>query len=299
MPFLERYPVLKKVVANQYQAILVAGATAFSALTLNPLPLLLLAGVELMAMPFLVERIKRRMEIEKKHAARQHQSLSQEQRFAALSIAAKARFNRLRQLCERIQGNYRGLSTASQSIIADQEAKFDFLLASCLHRLWLLQKYDEMIDAFDGKEAARAVEELRKLLENPDLEPRVREALEKNLQIREQLHQSVRENIANRTALVTELDSLEALLQLLLQKSVAATDALAFSSEVDDVLSQAEADAASIREMEQMIGSLPADLGEEGALSERIKQAFPLAPPPLPPPPATSRKPKASDRRRF
>jgi hypothetical protein len=297
VPFLERYPVLKKVVANQYQAILVAGATAFSALTLNPLPLLLLAGVELMAMPFLMERIKRRLEIEKKHAERQTQSLSQEQRFMALTPTAKARFNRLRQLCERIQGNYRGLSTASQSIIADQAAKFDILLASCLHRLWLLQKYDEMIGAFDSKEADRNLAELRKILAAPDLEQRVREAVEKNLQIREQLLLTVRENVANRTALVTELDSLEALLQLLLQKSVAATDALAFSSEVDDVLSQAEADAASIREMEQMIGSMPAEMGAEGALSARIKQAFPLAPPPPPPPPP--RKPTASDRRRF
>ncbi|HEX2223048.1 MAG TPA: hypothetical protein VHN15_02455 [Thermoanaerobaculia bacterium] len=127
----------------------------------------------------------------------------------------------------------------------------------------------------------------------------MREALKTNLQIREQLHQSVRENVANRTALVTELDSLEALLQLLLQKSVAATDALAFSSEVDDVLAQAEADAASIREMEQMIGSVP-ELAQEGALSERIKQAFPLAPTlPPPPPPPPPRKPTPSSRRRF
>lgn len=298
MAFLDRYPVLKKAVANQYQAILVAGAAAFSVM-LGPLPLLVLAGLELMAMPFIIERIRRRIEIEKKHAERQHQSLSQEQRFAALSTQAKARFNRLRQLCEKIQGNYRGLSTASQSIIADQEAKFDILLASCLHRLWLVQKYDEMIGAFDNKEANRAVEELRKVLEDPNLEPRVREALEKNLQIREQLHQTVRENVANRTALMTELDSLEALLQLLLQKSVAATDALAFSSEVDDVLAQAEADAASIREMEQMIGSLP-ELTEQSALSERIKQAFPLAPtPPPPPPPPPPRKPTPDSRRRF
>lgn len=296
MAFLDRHPVLKKAVANQYQAILVAGAAAFSAVTLNPLPLLILAGAELMAMPFLLERIKRRLEIEKKHAARQTQTLSQEQRFAALSTSSKARFNRLRQLCEKIQANYRGLSSASQSIVADQEAKFDVLLASCLHRLWLVQKYDEMIGAFDSREAERAVEQLRQGLENPELEPRVREALEKNLQIREQLHQSVRENVANRTALVTELDSLEALLQLLLQKSVAATDALAFSSEVDDVLAQAEADAASIREMEQMIGAVP-ELSQEGALSERIKQAFPIAPPPPPPPPP--RKPTPDSRRRF
>lgn len=282
MSFLDRYPVLKKAVANQYQAILVSGAVAFSALTLSPLPLVALAGLELMAMPFLLERLKRRLEIEKKHAARQHQALSQEQRFEALSPAARNRFIHLRQLCQKIQANYRGLSQASQNIIADQESKFDILLASCLHRFWLVQKYDEMIGGFSEQQGQGEIEQIREALAAPGLDPRVREALEKNLQIREQLARTIRENVANRTALLTELDSLETLLQLLLQKSVAATDALAFSSEIDDVLAQSEADAASIREMEQMLGAEPEMGGAVEALSEKIKQALP---PPLPPPP--------------
>lgn len=283
MSFLDRYPVLKKAVANQYQAILVAGAVGFSALTLSPLPLLALAGLELMAMPFLLERLKRRLEIEKKHAERQHQAMSQEQRFEALSAQAKNRFVRLRQLCQKIQANYRGLSQASQNIIADQESKFDVILASCLHRLWLVQKYDEMIGGFSERQEQSEIDRVKEALTAPELEQRVREALEKNLQIRERLFQSVKDNVASRTALLAELDSLEALLQLLLQKSVAATDALAFSSEIDDVLAQSEADAASIREMEQMLGDVP-EMGASEVLSEKLKQAMPTpVPPPLPP----------------
>lgn len=283
MPFLDRYPVLKKALANQYQVILLGGAAAFSALTLSPLPLVALAGLELMAMPFLLERLKRRIEIEKKHAERQHQAMSQEQRFAALSPASRGRFDRLRRLCEKIQANYRGLSQASQNITADQESKFDVILASCLHRLWLVQKYDEMIGGFNEKQAQRDIEQVQEALAAPDLDPRVREALEKNVEIRQQLFRSVRENVANRAALLAELDSLEALLQLLLQKSVAATDALAFSSEIDDVLAQSEADAASIREMEQMLGTAP-EMGSTDILSEKLKQAMPTpVPPPLPP----------------
>lgn len=283
MSFLDRYPVLKKAVANQYQAILVAGAVGFSALTLSPLPLVALAGLELMAMPFLLERLKRRLDIEKKHAERQHQAMSQEQRFEALSPNARNRFVRLRQLCQKIQANYRGLSQASQNIIADQESKFDVILASCLHRLWLVQKYDEMIGGFNEKQEQGEIERVKEALAAPGLEPRVRDALEKNLQIRERLFQSVRENVGSRTALLAELDSLEALLQLLLQKSVAATDALAFSSEIDDVLAQSEADAASIREMEQMLGTAP-EMGATDILSEKLKQAMPTpVPPPLPP----------------
>ncbi|HJX27140.1 MAG TPA: hypothetical protein VJ885_04455 [Thermoanaerobaculia bacterium] len=283
MSFLDRYPVLKKAVANQYQAILVAGAVGFSALTLSPLPLVALAGLELMAMPFLLERLKRRLDIEKKHAERQHQAMSQEQRFEALSPNARNRFVRLRQLCQKIQANYRGLSQASQNIIADQESKFDVILASCLHRLWLVQKYDEMIGGFNEKQEQGEIERVKEALAAQGLEPRVRDALEKNLQIRERLFQSVKDNVSSRTALLAELDSLEALLQLLLQKSVAATDALAFSSEIDDVLAQSEADAASIREMEQMLGEVP-EMGATDILSEKLKQAMPTpVPPPLPP----------------
>jgi hypothetical protein len=284
--FLDDHPVLKKAVANQYQAILVAGATAFSALTLSPLPLLLLAGAELMAAPFLFDRLKRRLEIEKKFAQRQFQTLSQEQQFAALSPQAKARFERLRQLCQRIQGNYRGLSPASQGVLAEQEAKFDGLLASCLRRLWLLQKYDEMIGSFDEGQAKAGIAKLEQALVEPGLDPRVKEARQKNLEIMEQLLDTVKKNVSSREALQAELDSLENLLQLLLQKSIAATDAAAFSLEMDDVLSQVEADAASVAEMEQLLGSLP-DTSGGSPLSDKIKQALmtPLVSPPASPPP--------------
>jgi hypothetical protein len=287
--FLDRYPVLKKAVANQYQAILVGGAAAFSALTFSPLPLLVLAGLELMAAPFLLERLKRRIEIEKKQIERQSQVISQEQRFAALSPQARSRFVQLRQLCEKIQGNYRGLSAASQSIVAEQENKFGVILASCLHRLWLVQKYDEMISSFSEEKARREVERLRQAAAAADLDPRVKEALEKNLQIRTQLLETVRQNVSNRTALLAELDSLEGLLQLLLQKSVAATDAGAFTAELDDVLAQVESDAASIREMEQLLGAMP-ELGAADALSDRLRQALPFEPPPPPPPARNSQR---------
>ena len=286
MAFLDRYPVLKKAVANQYQAILVAGATAFSALTLSPLPLLLLAGLELMVMPFLVERIKRRLAIEKKYAERQFQAMSQEQRFEALIPAARARFIRLRQLCERIQANYRGLSPASQGLLADQEAKFDAILATFLRHLWLVQKHDEMIAAFDENQGKEEVAKIEQQLATPGLEPRVKEALEQNLEIRDQLLKSVRQNVSNRQALHAELDSLEAVLQLLLQKSIAATDAGAFSLEIDDVLARAEADAASVEEMERLFGALP-EVSEQRTLSPKIKQAILPPPPPQKPQPTT------------
>jgi hypothetical protein len=45
----------------------------------------------MMTLPFLVERLKRRLEIEKKYAAREAVELSQDQQLAALPAAARGR----------------------------------------------------------------------------------------------------------------------------------------------------------------------------------------------------------------
>jgi hypothetical protein len=278
--FLDRHPALAKAVVNQYQAILLAGAAAFSAVTLSPLPLLLFAGAELMVLPFLVERFKRRLAIEKKHASRQAVALTQEQQYEALTRTAQARFARLRELCQRVQQNYSGLSPESQRLIADQAAKFETVLASCLKRLWLLQKHDEMAEHTERDEVERAIAAAERQLAEGGLAPRVREALEQQLEIRRELARALERNAATREALAAELDSLEALLQLLLQKSVAATDATAFSAEIDDVLQHIEADAASVQEMETLLATLaPASAAADGPrLAPRLRQ--PAAGPP-------------------
>jgi hypothetical protein len=116
-----------------------------------------------------------------------------------------------------------------------------------------------------------------------DTAPRVKEAWEQNLAIKEKLLAAVDRNVANRTALLAELDSLESLFQLLLQKSLAATDAQAFSAEMDDILQQAELDAASVQEMEQLLGAMP-ELTGIPTVSDAVKEPMVsvAAPPPLP-----------------
>jgi hypothetical protein len=280
---LESHPVLKRAVANQYQLILAAAATALSLATISPLPFLLLLGGEFIAAPFLFDRLKRRLEIEKKYAAREVESMSQAERYDQLGTEQKARYDSLKRLCRQIQGNYRGLSPASQGIMAEYGDKFDAILATCLRRLWLAQRYEQLIRAFDAGKVKADIDKLKGALAVPDVEPRVKEAWEQNLGIKEKLLAAVDRNVANRTALLAELDSLESLFQLLLQKSLAATDARAFSAEMDDILSQADADAASVQEMEQLLGSMP-ELASVPTVGDAVKQ--PLVsmsdPPPLP-----------------
>jgi hypothetical protein len=273
--------VLKRAVVNQYQVMLAMAAAAASIATLSPFPLLILLGGEMLAMPFLLERIQKRLEIERKYAARQTETLSQEQRYEQLPLEAKSRFGQLKRLCSQIQENYKGLSAESQNILAEQTEKFDAILATALRRLWLVQKYEHMVRAFDANKVKSEMDKLKYQLGLKELQPRVREALEQNFEIKGKLLETAERNVQNRTALLAEIDSVESLLQLLLQKSLAATDAQTFSADIDDILSQAEADAASIREMEQLMGSMP-ELSGAPTLSERVREqaasALPFVP---------------------
>ncbi len=270
---LEKYPVLKRAIANQYQVILVAAAATLAVATISPLPFLVLLGGEFVVMPFMFERLKRRLEIEKKYAARQSESLSQNERYDQLNPDQKLRYDGLKKLCRQIQGNYQGLTTASQSILAEYTDKFEAILATCLRRLWLVRKYDSMIRAFDSDKVKAEVEKLKAAIETPGVAPRVAEAWKQNLEIKEKLLAAVDRNIANREALLAELDSLESLFQLLLQKSLAATDAQAFSQEMDDLLSQADQDAASVQEMEQLLGSMP-ELAGVPSVSDEVGKSL-------------------------
>lgn len=276
MALLDRFPVLRRAIVNQYQAILAAGAVAFSALLANPLPLLVYLGGNLMALPFLLERLKRRLEIERRAAERQFTEKSNEERYAELPPASRQRFDRLRELCGAIQENYRGLSPASQGVLADQTAKFEAILGTSLRRLWLLQRYEELARTFSAKALREEIGRVRLALEAKELEPRVRDAWQQNLAIKEKLLASTEKNRASQQALAAELDSLETLLQLLLQKSLAATDAGSFALEIDDVLAQVEADAQSVAELEQMLGGIP-------ELSERRVKTGEIPWPPQPP----------------
>lgn len=276
---LEKYPTLKRALFNQTQILLFAGATAVSLAMANPLPLLLLAGGQLVTLPLLMDRFKRRMEIEKKYAARKAESMTQEQRFEQLQPDAKRRFLELRRLCFSIQDNYKGLSAESQSILAEQSEKFDSLLATVLRRLWLMEKYDSLTRSSNTDRLANEIRQLEVDIEGSQVDPRVREAWQQNLEIKRKLYATVERNRANRVALAAELDSLESLLQLLLQKSVAATDAHALSAEIDDIVAQAEADAASVQEMENMLGVMP-EVASGGGLSPRLREV--QLPPPLP-----------------
>jgi hypothetical protein len=247
--------ILRELIVNQYQAIVAAGAVAASVLTLNPLPLLLLVGSELVLLPILDSGPLRRLVARRRREAARKQSGERRQALIASFDAASARrYAALHQLCRMIEANYQGLSGISQAYLSEQRGKLDNILEGIVHRMLALQRYQKM-PTRDPDDIEREIAQLQRELAGDDLNERARTALQKNLELKKKLLVSYSEVAGTMKALATELDSMASLLEVLHQNSLSLRDPQAIAEELDTIVRQSEDSDRIVREMEAMLQS--------------------------------------------
>jgi len=247
--------ILRELIFNQYQAIVAAGAVAASALTLNPLPLLLWFGSELVLLPILDSGPLRRLVARRRRDAARLESAERRQSVIAGFDAAHARdYASLEELCRMIETNYQGLTGISQAYLSEQRGKLDNILESCLHRMVALQRYQKMPLTRDPEDLDDEIATLERELKDEDLNERARAALQKNLELKRRLLTSYGEVEGTMKALATELDSMASLLEVLHQNSIALRDPQAISEELDTIVQQSEDSERVVREMEALLG---------------------------------------------
>ena len=256
--------ILRELIFNQYQAIVLGGAAVASVLTLNPLPLLVWLGSELVLLPILdsgpLRRLvaKRRREISRAKAAEGRAKL-----IASFDKEYARRFEAMEGLCRTIEANYASLSGISQAYLSEQRGKLDNILDGCLHRMLALQRYEKLPLERKPQEITKEIEELEKELAGTDLNDRARAALLKNLELKKKLLASYSEVGGTIKALSTELDSMASLLEVLHQSSISLRDPHAISEELDTIVRQSEDSERAVREMEALLRS---DTGSWGNL---------------------------------
>lgn len=275
--------ILRELVFNQYQAIVAAGAVAASALTLNPLPLLLWLGSEMVLLPILDSGPLRRLVARRRRDAARLQSAERRKSVIASFDAANARrYALLEELCQMIETNYQGLTGISQAYLSEQRGKLDNILESCLHRMLALQRYQKMPLTRDPGDLEEEIATLERELTDQALNDRARAALQKNLELKRRLLVSYAEVGGTMKALATELDSMASLLEVLHQNSIALRDPQAISEELDTIVRQSEDSERVVREMEALLGG---DSGSwSAAVATRPSGVRPKVPP-IPTPP--------------
>jgi hypothetical protein len=266
--------ILRELILNQYQAIVLGGTALVSLIALNPLPLLFLLGTELVLLPVLdsgpLRRLvaRRRLEIARAEAA-----ASRTNSISDLTPANAKRYAAMENMCALIETNYQSLTGISQAYLEEQRGKLDTILQGYLNRLMAVQRYERLPAGRTTDEVMEEIEVLEQELAEPDLPKRAAAALEKNLELKRRLLTSLSEVGGTMKALVTELDSIESLLEMLHQNSISLRDPQAISHDLDAIVRQSEESDRIVREVESM---LSADIG--GWQPDRTRVAPPAGP---------------------
>jgi hypothetical protein len=246
--------ILKDLVLNQYQAIVLAGVAAVSLLSSSPLPLMIWLGGELVLLPTLDSGPLRRLIARRRRAKARRAAESNRARVLdALETPYARRYSAMQQLCAQIEANYQELNNLSQAYLVEQRGKLDVILDGCLHRLIALQRYDAMLHRRSEPSVRQQIQALERNLAQPDLPERAKAAVQKNIELKRQLIEALSEARGTMIALDTELDSMASLLEVLHQNSIAMRDPQAVSQELDAIAKQSEDSERVVREMEALV----------------------------------------------
>lgn len=246
--------ILRELIFNQYQAIVLGGTALASLVTLNPLPLLVWLGSELVLLPVLDSGPLRRLVARRRlAAARQRHARERERLVAGLGKSSAQRYQAMEDLCRHIEANYQSLTGISQVYLSEQRQKLDLILQGVVHRMTALQRYARMPNNRRPEDVDREIRQIEHELEQDGLPDRAAAALRKNLELKQRLRRSVSEVDATVRTLETELDSMASLLEVLHQNSMSLRDPQAISEELDSIVRQSEDSERVVREMEALL----------------------------------------------
>jgi hypothetical protein len=258
----EARSILKELVVNQYQAIVLGGTALVSLISLNPLPLLVWLGGELVLLPVLDSGPLRRLVLRRRLARLREETDARRSRIInALNPANQKRYAEMDRLCRMIESNYQTLHGISQVYLSEQRGKLDMILDSCAQRMIAVERYEALLQERNPATIERAIEDLEQELKDTHLAERTRSALEKNLELKRRLLTSLSDADDTIQALATELDSMASLLEVLHQSSISMGDPQAMSQELDTIVRQSEDSGRVVREMEALLRSDTGDWG--------------------------------------
>jgi hypothetical protein len=256
--------ILRELIFNQYQAIVLGGTALASLIALNPLPLLVWLGSELVLLPVLDSGPLRRLVARRRlKQARAVAESARQKVIAGLTPPNARRYQAMDEMCRLIEANYQSLSGISQAYLSEQRGKLDVVLQGCLSRLMALQRYERMPINRNPHDIEDEIETLEQELAQADLPERAAAALRKNLELKRKLLASLAQVGDTVKTLLTELDSMESLLEVLHQNSVSLRDPQAISEELDTIVRQSEDSERVVREMEALLRTGTSGLSDE------------------------------------
>ena len=219
--------------------------------------LLFAAALELLILGYVPRQDRFRRAVKAQRAAEHAKPPTQKELYRLLSRPNQRRYARLRDLEKKIEANYRKLSYASQGLLESHIGKIDGLLDSYLTLLNQKERYEQYGKRTEEKEVLRAIEDLRKDME--DDPQRVRAIKARRLKILEQRLERFKKSHENLEIIEAQLETIEDVIKYIYEQSMTLRNPEEITYQLDLLLNEVEETEASIGEIEEAFAS-PMDL---------------------------------------
>jgi hypothetical protein len=251
---------------NQYNLIALGTAAAFSLVSASPFPLILAAGLEMMALPLMERfaRLRRAQALEAEKKQRKETEVGDMMR--GLSPSERQRYHALETLAAEIRMNYKTLDPSSRILLEELSGKLDFLLNFYLRMRYSLVRYESYFATTDPRRMQERIESLdREIAKGPErvqaIKARTKRVLEKRLD-------RYTKALENRNIVDAQTETVQEVLQLLRDQSFSMRDPRTITAQLDGLVSAAEETERGVKDMEDILSAeremlLPANLGIE------------------------------------
>lgn len=168
-----------------------------------------------------------------------------------LAPSQREHYFALRELRDRILANYRKLPGGG-ILVASSESRLDALLTNFLRLVSTLNNYRKYLGAADRSAVEREVKDLRDEVAT-EQNPRLREVKQKRAQILQKRLDRFAQAEDSRELVSHQLASIEDLLRLTHEQSIAIRDPESLTLQLDALSAEAAATEETVREMERFM----------------------------------------------
>jgi hypothetical protein len=241
---------LRTALVSPANVIGLAGAAGATLLTGQTLPILVAGGLELfyLVVVGINPRFRRAARVKPSLAGGQDEV---ESMLAELAPSQREHYHRLRDLKEKIESNYRRLP-GGRVLAASSESRVDALLTSFLRLLNTLNGYRRYLSMADRQALDRELKELQADA-TAESSARLREVKQKRVEILSKRLQRFTQAEESRAVVSHQLASIEDLLRLTHEQSIAIRDPEHVSRQLDALSVEVQATEDTVREMEQFM----------------------------------------------
>jgi hypothetical protein len=226
------------------------GATGATLVTGQTLPILVAGGLEAfyLVVVGINPRFRRAARAEPGPATGEQEV---ETLLAELAPSQREHYHRLRDLKEKIEANYRRLP-GGRVLAASSESRVDALLTSFLRLLSTLNGYRRYLSVADRQALERELREIESEVAG-ESSARLREVKGKRVEILSKRLQRFTQAEESRAVVSHQLASIEDLLRLTHEQSIAIRDPEHVTRQLDALSVEVQATEETVREMEQFM----------------------------------------------